>query len=132
MTRKQYILPEETIKIIKDVQQQAGFKCEVDAVIHIINDYTKRDKIYKSIDDLTKTISRLQFGITTAETNSSELKDVVNSLLYHIYQSGEAIFIPAVGKMRHQLVCEAEDRLKEVISNSKQKKDNGKAGRGEE
>lgn len=130
MMQKHYDLPEETVKKIKEVQMQAGFKYEVDAVIHIISDYTERDKIYRSIDNLTSELNRLRFGVATAETNSSELKDVVNSLLYHIYQSGEAIFIPATGKMRHQLVREAEDRLKEIISNSKQKKD-GKAVKGE-
>lgn len=136
--KKHYDFTDETIETIHHVMKETGLKYEVDAVTFMIYDYKKREEerlaaadllAGKIKEELQNDLTRLRLGVRTAERNSIILKDLANTMLY---KTDCAYLMPAKGREKHKVLIAAEEHLDEIISSAKQKKDNGKAGKGQE
>lgn len=134
--RKHYNLDENTLKVIHDVMKEVGLKHEIDALKLIIHEYKFMKELRTEIDEklpskirkeLSNDLTRLRLGVRTAERNSIVMKDILNTMLY---VENYHYLMPAAGKEKHKMLIEAEKHLEEIISHSKQVKDNEKLGKG--
>lgn len=127
MAKKLYQLPEEVIEIIHEVMEERHLKFEVDAVIYMITEYKKKDdlpqQIVNAFNEINKPwMERLRWATQTAEQNSQITLDVLNTQLYES-QIERCI---GVDKVKHPVISESEESLKNRIAHFKQKKDDRK------
>lgn len=133
--KKLYDLPQEIIDVLKEVMEKESIKYEKDALIYIVNEYSKRDYLVKSISDeivkaLKNDFTRLRLGVRTAEHNSTILMDLANSYLMNHPDAIKYVMFNE-GAMKSPEVKECDEHLAKKIARAKQIKDNGKIQRGE-
>jgi hypothetical protein len=138
--RKDYRLPEETVRIIDNTKSEHGLTSETEALCFIVAAYDRhtksrlKDKEKEEIVDaiLEKfterygdAITRTKFASVEAERCSHLALDVLNSQLY---ESRISRFVPADFGSMHSILEASDKHYRKIIEIRKQRRDD-KAGR---
>lgn len=120
MIRKNYILKESSIEVLKKVMQDMGLKSETAALETILMNYRVDDDIYSEIEFLQKEIRELKGIIKVIAKNTDILLDAVNTQLT---ERSSIICYPA-DEEPSPVILQAEEHRKKTVVKAKQKKDN--------
>lgn len=118
--QKHIRLPEKVDSIIKRVKVEYDFRSEAEAISFMILLYDKEELISNSVvekikAEFTNEAIRFRLGLRTAEQNSIKILDVLNTMLFTMYDE-EPVFIPADNVTSHDIILASENRIKKIIS----------------
>lgn len=118
--QKHIRLPEKVDSIIKRVKVEYDFRSEAEAISFMILLYDKEEFISNSVvekikAEFTNEAVRFRLGLRTAEQNSIKILDVLNTMLFTMYDK-EPVFIPADNVTSHDIILASENRIKKIIS----------------
>ena len=118
--QKHIRLPKKVDSIIKRVKVEYDFRSEAEAISFMILLYDKEELISNSVvekikAEFTNEAVRFRLGLRTAEQNSIKILDVLNTMLFTMYDE-EPVFIPADNVTSHDIILASENRIKKIIS----------------
>lgn len=124
--QKHIRLPEKVDSIIKKVKEEYDFRSEAEAISFMILLYDKEELISTSVvekikSEFTNEAVRFRLGLRTAERNSIKILDVLNTMLFTMYEE-EPVFIPADNITSHDIILASENRITKIISKNTVKK----------
>ena len=120
MASKHFNISDSGVDILKEVQEEQGFKTEIATLEYILRMHNKEDGVYGPI------LNKIRIACQAADKNIQSLKEVANTVLVKQHPDTAHLFTigSETGDMTHPLIEKADNHVKNKIAKAKQIKDN--------
>lgn len=140
--RKEFLLDPEEVDFVKAIKKKEGLRSESEALRWILEEYQKQEETEMMIDSVVRKafqeekegerilLERIRWAAQTAEQNSIQMIDAMNTILTTGKLKGDACIFTEVHE--HPVLRDSRERIKQRIAHFKQAKDDREKRKGRE